>query len=1203
MTSTEPTASPPQPAKQPQAPWWQRWLRLAQLAGKALVVLIFVAIGLVVVLPTLLSLSFGTRTVLSLVNKQIPGEVQANAVSLSWLGGQAVEGLLITDPDGKTVISVDRIEVPELSLLSLVRGVRDLGIIRLTNPDGSITQYPDGTNSLTRAFAEPAPPRPPPQSVERHETQTVVPGGWRAHLDVTGGHLTYQAPGQPPIEISDLSATINATDLQYLSIKFKTKVSQPGVQGSIEANVIAGRLLDPEGRLTLGDAKVDGEATLTDVPIALADRVLRLDNTLSTLLGQTLNAKIIAKGTAQKFGVAAQANSQFLKVLFAMDGDKKSIVVNPESTIQLRVEPAGWAALSKSNTTRLAQPFNVNLTMKQTAAELRKGSFSLSGLMGLIELTIGDVTLDVAQAGVGRVALRNTRGTWGLDGHSGSTTLALQTIAQQGAQSGNLNLTITTKNLIDNRDRFSGDRLEAVVRGSLTQVPVPVIDRLVNAGGIAAALIGPVLDTHFDATLTPSSGGQAGVGGPFTLIVKSKGVNANLKGQLTPTHLLLGAESSITCAVEPAAAAMAFQRLNDPALALQLDKTSAVRVHLDQVILPLRTGPDQPIAASIRGNVDQVVLSGDPRLAGISLRDVNIALTAAPGQEAAASLTLDAQVLHRDQSSPLRLTARLPEIPKDQPVVADVDITIEKLPVGLIETTAQTPGRLTPWLGNLIDRAAVSLHLDAARTATITSRIQSERLATDLIGVYVPQQNTVTLKKDSWVQYTVTPRWLEDWTGGNTSDATAKASANYVVLNKPMPIKAVFEEAQVGLPAPPAPAKKGQPTAPPAGPFDPDRTRLKISVTSGNATLIWPNQSQTIHLKDFKASLVAEKPREAVEVALQLVIDQPSHDGSVASTGSVTSRTRISNLFDAAGRPQVETAAIQSGSHVKDLPTDLIDAVLGTQGQMKDLLGPALSVALQSQSQQDQSKQINLAVNSANSQVRAAANVASNVTLISDATANLVVSPELSQKYLKRVFPLFNEAVASQRPINLVVKQKGFQVPIKPYTPQGPKADADLNLGTIQFRQDGLVNLIRKTFQQDTAKPPVATFSPMKIHMENGVISYQDLTMTMDALSLSFRGQIDQVNNQVDMLMGVSSQTMGKAFNLGDVIEPGYEFQVPMRGTIDKPELDLGAVAGEVARLAAKSQLQKHLGGIEGGEAAGKILDLLGGKKPAPKAP
>ena len=79
----------------------------------------------------------------------------------------------------------------------------------------------------------------------------------------------------------------------------------------------------------------------------------------------------------------------------------------------------------------------------------------------------------------------------------------------------------------------------------------------------------------------------------------------------------------------------------------------------------------------------------------------------------------------------------------------------------------------------------------------------------------------------------------------------------------------------------------------------------------------------------------------------------------------------------------------------------------------------------------------------------------------------------------------------------------------------------------------------------------------MFIKLENGILSYQDLTMQMDNLILEFRGQIDQVHGTLRMFMDIPAQTMIKAFDIRGLIGPDYRFSIPINGTIEQPEMDM----------------------------------------------
>ena len=131
--------------------------------------------------------------------------------------------------------------------------------------------------------------------------------------------------------------------------------------------------------------------------------------------------------------------------------------------------------------------------------------------------------------------------------------------------------------------------------------------------------------------------------------------------------------------------------------------------------------------------------------------------------------------------------------------------------------------------------------------------------------------------------------------------------------------------------------------------------------------------------------------------------------------------------------------------------------------------------------------------------------------------------------------------------------------------------------------------------------PAIATFTPLKVKLDKGVLTYSDLVMTIDNLDVRFAGAIDQKQGYADLRMGISGRTLGKVHrDLREVIGEDEYLEVPISGKIDELKLDkaVGSLVGEITKLIARAAIKKEVGGVEG-----QLLDAIlgGGKGGTPK--
>src|SRR5688572_12709703 len=80
----------------------------------------FVAVVLVMMVPTFVSWGLANSYLRSAIQESIDGTVELDRINASWFGDQGVEGLQVKYPNGKTAVRVD-LSVDE-GLLGLVFG-------------------------------------------------------------------------------------------------------------------------------------------------------------------------------------------------------------------------------------------------------------------------------------------------------------------------------------------------------------------------------------------------------------------------------------------------------------------------------------------------------------------------------------------------------------------------------------------------------------------------------------------------------------------------------------------------------------------------------------------------------------------------------------------------------------------------------------------------------------------------------------------------------------------------------------------------------------------------------------------------------------------------------------------------------------------------------------------------------------------------
>jgi hypothetical protein len=255
QASPIPTTPDPVPA-----PRKKRWLRRIVIGLSVVVVLL---IGLVVLLPTIVSLSPVRSMVMSQVSGYLDGRAEVESWSIGWFSPLSVQGLRVYDNDNAMVLDISKLQT-EATLGSLVRGNLDLGKTRAAIDATKVIIYPDGTTNLHRiARLTDAEPKP-----RKEETESSIPDvKVDLTLQLTAGVQLLDASGKPvtmlqvrpgsggTIKIADINKGID-TDLKLVYIVDAGTTSTVSIIGSadaIEGNQIAIDQLTAKLRILLQD--------------------------------------------------------------------------------------------------------------------------------------------------------------------------------------------------------------------------------------------------------------------------------------------------------------------------------------------------------------------------------------------------------------------------------------------------------------------------------------------------------------------------------------------------------------------------------------------------------------------------------------------------------------------------------------------------------------------------------------------------------------------------------------------------------------------------------------------------------------------------------------------------------------------------------------------------------------------------------------
>jgi hypothetical protein len=104
------------------------------------------------------------------------------------------------------------------------------------------------------------------------------------------------------------------------------------------------------------------------------------------------------------------------------------------------------------------------------------------------------------------------------------------------------------------------------------------------------------------------------------------------------------------------------------------------------------------------------------------------------------------------------------------------------------------------------------------------------------------------------------------------------------------------------------------------------------------------------------------------------------------------------------------------------------------------------------------------------------------------------------------------------------------------------------------------------------------TIHPTRFVLQNGFLRYDDMQMDVGDNPVNFRGVIG-LDKSLSMTVTLPYTTRGKTARVGKEVE-GARISLPLRGTVDKPELDRGRLLEEQLKQQLQERLMKELEGV-----------------------
>ncbi|MEQ9460572.1 MAG: hypothetical protein RIG82_06450 [Phycisphaeraceae bacterium] len=226
-------------------------------------------------LPTMLSSSMVRGVVVDAVNGEIPGRMAVQSWSMGWWTAPRMEGFELMDERGQRVLTLDRFEAVDVTLVSLLMGGLDFGVVEVVSPVAEIERFADGSTNLERALGVSSSGSSGGvggTGSGSGGSMVGLPYGLRVEVKVTGAELRVVDPVVGDVATS-FEMTFEARTLDDLLVSVLATVAHGGHEGRLFTSWQASAWVAPDGMLTLETGEIQGQAKLEDLPSALIDAI------------------------------------------------------------------------------------------------------------------------------------------------------------------------------------------------------------------------------------------------------------------------------------------------------------------------------------------------------------------------------------------------------------------------------------------------------------------------------------------------------------------------------------------------------------------------------------------------------------------------------------------------------------------------------------------------------------------------------------------------------------------------------------------------------------------------------------------------------------------------------------------------------------------------------------------------------------------
>jgi hypothetical protein len=185
---------------------------------------------------------------------------------------------------------------------------------------------------------------------------------------------------------------------------------------------------------------------------------------------------------------------------------------------------------------------------------------------------------------------------------------------------------------------------------------------------------------------------------------------------------------------------------------------------------------------------------------------------------------------------------------------------------------------------------------------------------------------------------------------------------------------------------------------------------------------------------------------------------------------------------------------------------------------------------------------------------------------------DIKINDATTKKLLKYVNPIFADAANVSGIANFNCEQ--LAIPLSAEAKNEAVVIGTISMNQVQLQTSDLLGQIL-AIAGGSARGTVLTVHPTRLVLQKGVLRYDDMQIDVGDNPINFKGAIG-LNKSLDMTVTLPYTTAGRTARVGGTTR-GARIALPLKGTVDKPQLDTAKLTELLLKEQGEELLRKGL--------------------------